>query len=74
MKSIFDVFKDFYGKEHPFMNESPPCTMFHTGAPHKLNKNRIRSDLKTEQRMIVYRLMVNLSQMTDAEYAEIPLF
>ena len=62
MKSIFDVFKDFYGKEHPFMNESPPCTMFHTGVPHKLNKNRIRSGLKLEQRMIVFRFLVAMDE------------
>lgn len=62
MKSIFDVFKDFYGKEHPFMNESPPCTMFHTGIPHKFNKNRMRSDLKLEQRMIVFRFLVAMDE------------
>lgn len=62
MKSIFDVFKDFYGKEHPFMNESPPCTIFHTGIPHKLNKNRMRSDLKLEQRMIVFRFLVAMDE------------
>ena len=46
---------------------------FHRVYPLFIRAN-INPDLKTEQKMIVYRLMVNLSQMADAEYAEIPLF
>ena len=88
MRWINDIFGDQYNEyrrmrsQEQFQFDTRYFNAYYDGRdPNGSNRvyplfirANIKADLKTEQRMIVYRLMVNLSQMTDAEYAEIPLF
>lgn len=58
MQSIFDVFKDFYGKSVPYGQQQIPKLFV---------KYRIRKDLNVSQRMMVFQLMMAIENATDIE-------
>jgi hypothetical protein len=77
MKTIFDHLSDFYGK--PFADifgntkvtgDSPPTGRIHI--PKLFVKTRIKKDLTSVQRMIVFSFMIQLDNATDIQ--EEPIF
>lgn len=65
MQSIFDVFKDFYGRSVPYGQQQIPKLFV---------KHRIRKDLKIEQRMIVFQLIMSIENATDIDPIESLIF
>lgn len=63
MKSIFDILKEQYGIHNE--RKAPSATIHYHGLPHKFNVNRMRKDLKTEQKIIAYRFIIALEMAQD---------
>lgn len=57
-KSIFDLIKEQYDIHNE--RKAPSATIHYTGLLHKFNVNRLRKDLKIEQRIIAYRFIIAL--------------
>lgn len=66
MKSIFDVFNDFYGKSHPFIKEPVHNPVF--------SKSKLRKDLGTAEKMIIFRFFYNLRNPTDISKSDNLIF
>lgn len=75
MESIFDVFQDMYGKKHSF--SSNPYVSSHLATvrvPKLFVQSRIKKNLKIEQRIIVFQLMMAIKNAIDIEPSEPLIF